>query len=188
MAMIGIQAPEEICSKLTKIKVPGKKLDCDEYHITLFYIEDGIKFPDLIEYLEVLLPLVSEKKPFQVKLDEVNNFPKGVDGVPLICPVKSPALKKLRGNLAEALDKKKLKYSKRFPEYKPHLTLAYNEEEIEMKEFSPIEWEVKEITFYSDYRKVNKALKLNLPLDKKLATHSGTLMLKLAEFADILSM
>lgn len=76
MAMIGIQAPKEICSKLAKIKVPGKKLDCNEYHITLFYIEDEVKFPDLIEYLEILLPLMSEKKPFQVKIDEVINFPK----------------------------------------------------------------------------------------------------------------
>ena len=44
---------------------------------------------------------------------------------------------------------------------------------------------MEEITFYSDYRKVDNALRLNLPLGKKLATHSGDLMLKLAEVADI---
>lgn len=104
----------------------------------------------------------------------------------MICPVISPALKKFRTTLADTLDKKKMKYSKRFPEFRPHLTLAYHDEEIESKKFSPIEWEVEEITFYSDYRKVTDALKLNLPLGKKLAMYSGDLMLKLAEAADII--
>jgi 2'-5' RNA ligase len=185
MAMIGIQAPPDVCKKMAKIKVPGKKLDADEYHITLFYIEEEFTFKSLVEYIAAMLPLMSDQKPFKVSIDHVETFPKGPDGVPLICPVKSSALKKFRELLAKKFDKEKLKYSKRFPEYKPHLTLAYHDEEFDKKEFETVEWEVEAITIFSDYRKVKNALVLDLPLGKKLAIQGGDLFLKLSSVADI---
>lgn len=131
MAFIGIQIPIEIAKDLTKIKVPGKKTPIEKMHVTMFYLGETVSASKIAETLVVLNNCLKSAEPFKIKFKEVTCFPEGEDGFPIIVKVESEDLLKLREKIKKSFDKNKIKYSNRFPEYKPHITLSYSKKEIE---------------------------------------------------------
>lgn len=181
MALVGIKIPKEICAELSKLKVPGKKEDTNELHITLFYFSGVLKLDTLIDVIESIVDCTKDQKDFKLKCSKITSFPKGPDGVPIICPVKSDTLIDLRAQIAKKLDKNKLEYSKRFPDYKPHLTLSYAAEEMEDKKIEPIEWKVNEICIWTG-EEYKEGMKLSIPLNQKIASVGGKLLTKLSRY------
>lgn len=151
MAMLSIKLPEGPARALSGIDVPGKKTPLDEFHITLMYMEGDLPTAELAKALGPTLEVVSATTPFTVQVERVATFSYNDDGTPVMCPVISKDLHDLRARLADAWDRADVPYSKKYPEYKPHVTLSYAEEDITLAYAlpSPVEWEVREVALWS---------------------------------------
>ena len=148
MAFLGIKVPDHIGDSLQKVRVPGKKEQPDHYHITMFFLGSEVPTPKLTHMVEVAHDVLTKAKPFPLKLDHVTNFPSGEDGFPIICPVESDGLKRLRQELKEAFDAKGVEYANNFPDYKPHVTLSYADQGVDEKAFPVVKWKADEVVLW----------------------------------------
>jgi 2'-5' RNA ligase len=136
---IGIKAPQDVCDVLRKIDVPG---DHDKtYHITVIYV--GEQTPEeFVRTTQVLYDFLDEIKPFSITTNKVISFNKNDDDeVPVVCKIDSPELMRLQKKLCDLLDKEKINYSKKWPEYKPHICLSYAKETVKEFKIPKIEFE-----------------------------------------------
>jgi 2'-5' RNA ligase len=137
---------------LAKIDVPGEKVSTSEMHITLLHLGDDWPVAELCKALEPTFEVISQTQPFLVKMEGASHFPKGPNSdskFPIISRVKSKELHDLRDELAKAYDKEKIEFSKLHKDYKPHVTLAYSEDEPDDVEFAhPVEFVVQEIVLW----------------------------------------
>ena len=150
MALIGLRIPEEISKKLSKISVSGKKEDPAGFHITMFYFDRKLKTKELSDIVGILHKNLLKFSPLKIKLKEIKHFSKNEDGFLIIVPIISNDLIELRKFLAKQFDEHNIKYSKKWPKYNPHLTLAYSNEEPEDKKLKEeLFWTSKELFLYS---------------------------------------
>lgn len=150
MAMIAITVPEDVTDSLERELVNGKKCGPETYHITMFYIEEELGIKDVVEILEIMHSVLKNTDGFKVKGAKISTFPKGPDGVPVIVPIESKDLFDLREAMAKKFDANKIKYSKRFPKYQPHLTLSYASKEQEEKKLEKaVTWKVPNIVLFA---------------------------------------
>ncbi len=171
MPLLGIKIPKNISDILSKLDVPGIKEDSSGYHITLLYFKVA-SIKDILEAAEEILELTSKSPIFNIKFDNIECFPEGDDGVPIICPVVSDDLFSFHKKLKTKIDKTNLDYSKKFPEYKPHITLSYNKEKIKSFELEPIEYSVSEIIFWcGDNMDEKMTITFPLNIEKKANMH-----------------
>lgn len=148
MAFLGLRLPNETARLLSEIEVPGKKESRDRYHITLLYLGEDVDIKVLAQALEVTHAVTTTTRPFTLQVNRVAAFPSGDDGFPIICPVNSDPLHDLRKRLADDYDAAGIEYSKRFPEYRPHVTLSYSEEDIEERRIPTVEWGAHELVLW----------------------------------------
>jgi len=148
MAFLGIRVPHETGRLLAGVDVPGEKEGPSEYHITLLCFEDNWPISEISKALESTYDVVSKIKPFRVSIDKVTCFPKHGDKCALIAPVKSAELHELRDELAKHFDKEHIDFAKNFKDYKPHVTLAYHDEEIEESDIDEVEFSVQEVVLW----------------------------------------
>ena len=148
MAFLGLKVPPETARLLSEIEVPGKKESRDRYHITVLYLGEDIDIKVLAQAMEVTLEVTSETKPFTVQCSRVSSFPGGDDGTPIICPVNSDPLHDFQAKIRAAYDAAGIDYSKKHPEYKPHVTLAYSPDDIEEKRITTVEWGAHELVLW----------------------------------------
>jgi len=148
MAILGILVPDEIVQSLKKIDVPGDRVPEKEAHITLVYLGDNIPINTIMKAIMVAYEVSEKVVPFALSLDRVSCFPKGDDGVPVITRVESPELHKLHRELCKGLDKARVDYSKKFPEYKPHVTLSYSSKDVSSFSINPLEWTSYEMVLW----------------------------------------
>ncbi|NJO18733.1 MAG: 2'-5' RNA ligase family protein [Thioploca sp.] len=146
MAMISLQIPNDIGRMFKEIDIPGKRDATD--HITLFYLGDEIDIKKVIKIIPVIFEAVNGMGPFSVSCNKITTFPMGKNGYPVIGEIKSPELIKLRNKLKKLFDKNKIKYDNKFPEYKPHLTLSYSEDEVDDIKLKNFDWKVSSISLY----------------------------------------
>lgn len=165
MGMIAIKIPQDISDALSKISVPGKKLSNEELHITLFYFEKKLSINDIINITHCLYDITKNAETFKIKMNNISTFNKGPDGVPIIIPIVSEELSDLRKRLAKKLDSKEVVYSKKWPEFKPHMTLSYSTKEMEDRSLEKkLNWKVEEIAFYSG-EDMENCLQVLVPLN-----------------------
>lgn len=148
MAFLGIRITTEVGRLLTGIEVPGENESASEYHITLLCFEDEWPIAEMARSLEVTYDIVSKFKPFSAKIDSVDCFPKHGEKAAIIAPVKSEKLHELRDKLAEAFEKEDIDFSKRFKDFKPHITLSYNDEEIEKFDIDDVDFIIHELVLW----------------------------------------
>lgn len=122
----------------------------DESHITILY---GIHTSNVKTIKEIL----SKTKPFEVELDKISLFENKKFNV-----VKIDVLGKDLYRLNQKL-KNELDYSDKYPEFKPHLTIAYVKKDfgktlINDKTFKGIKFEVNNLIFSA----TDKKHKINL--------------------------
>ncbi len=130
--------------------VPGIVEPREHYHITLLYLGSEVPIETVSQALVVAYRVSETTRPIPLMIDEISSFPKGDDGVPIICQVKSPELHKLWNDLCMAFDDAKVPYSKKFPIYKPHITLSYSDKPLKDKlEVGPFDWVSYEMVLWS---------------------------------------
>ncbi len=149
MAFLGIRVPHETGRLLSGIDVPGEKEGSSEYHITLLCFEENWPISEIAHALEATYDVVSKVKPFIVSVKKVSCFPKREDNpVPIIAKVESKELHDLRGKLANHFDKCNIEFSKIFKDFKPHITLAYADKEIEEFKIDSVDFSVQELVLW----------------------------------------
>lgn len=148
MAFLGIRVPHETGRLLTNIEVPGENVAPSEMHITLLHFEENWPITEMAKALEVTYDVVSHCKPFIAMTERVICFPKREDKAAIVAQVKSAELHEMRDKLAREFDEAKIEFSKTFKDYKPHITLSYNDEEIDDFDIDPVEFSVQEIVLW----------------------------------------
>jgi len=153
MAFLGIRVPVETGRLLDQIKVPGKKESISEYHITMIYFGENWPIEKVSKILEATYEVLKDEKPFTIKTNEITCFPKGDnDGCPIIARVESKDLHKLNDKLKDKFDKSDIEYNTKFKEYKPHITLAYADDEIDKFKINDVEFGVSNLVLWAgDY-------------------------------------
>jgi 2'-5' RNA ligase len=148
MSFIGLRISHEVARMFSAIDVPGKKVPLEEMHVTSLYLGKNIPLETIGRAVVASAEVAEATRPFRLAVERRTSFPVGDDGVPIICPVQSPELHDLNARLRAALDKHGVEYSKKFTEYKPHVTLAYAEEEIVDEPVGPLEWSAYEMVMW----------------------------------------
>lgn len=149
MAFLGIAVPHQVARLLKDIEVEGEKTQDSEYHITVICFEDDFSTEDAGKALNCTFKVLQNFKPFLVSAEQVNCFPKGKNGTPVILTVDSKELHKLNEKLKKAYDEEGIKFSKLHKEYKPHITLSYSPEDVSSKKIESIEFMVHEIQLWA---------------------------------------
>lgn len=129
--LLCIRVPADVSRLLQEIEIPeGERSDPSDLHITLTYTKEG-SVQAMGSMIATLLEALKGTAPFPVYTSRIGTFPATPhsDGkIPLICKVDSNELHSLRAKIVNAFDNEGVDYSKNFPEYRPHLTLAYLED------------------------------------------------------------
>lgn len=149
MALIGIKVPVETGKLLEGIEVPGNLESRAHYHITVCYLGKDVPIEKIAKAVAVTYEVTKATPPFAVRTSRVTCFPKNDDGVPIICAVESPALHAFRDRLKAAYEASGVTFSNKYPEYKPHVTLSYADEEIEDMHIAPVEWGAHELFLWA---------------------------------------
>ena len=151
MAALMLPVPEDTSRVLQEIEVEGKRET--HHHITVIHLGKDIPIQAISRMLPVLYDVTSQQRPFSVSTQLVTTFPAGKDGLPVICKVDSPALHEFRAKVKSALDDSGIEYSNNFPDYKPHVTLAYSEKGSREDQPIPrVTWGVNELLLWGSNR------------------------------------
>jgi 2'-5' RNA ligase len=148
MAFLGIAVPHEVARLLNQIEVPGEAEDRSDLHITAVYFGSNVPIDEISKAIIVAYEVAGRTRPIPLLVEEVGCFPKGDDGVPIIGIVKSPELMQFQKDLCTSFDKANVNYSKKWPEYKPHVCLAYAEEPTQPFPVGPFEWAAYEMVLW----------------------------------------
>ena len=182
MALLGIVVPPEVTSYLDQIEVPGK-VPTEKKHITLCYFEeDGLTLEEKGRALEVAFSVAASSKALNLAVHTVNRFPTGEDGIPIIAEVDSVDLLNFRADLCFELDRAGVRYSKKFPNYRPHITLSYCAPEVfkstpmPKTSIEPINWTCFDIAFW-DGNGDDKTTSIPLSLPVKVGLYRALVRL-----------
>lgn len=169
MALLSIRVPSEIGSLLAQVPVPGTKEQKDTLHITLVYLGDDVPMERVAQAALACFGVAETTRPFTVSTKLVTTF-EGKEGeIPVICRVESDALHAFQKRLCEAFDAAGIEYSKKFPEYKPHITLSYAPERPADKAIPEVSFTVSDFVLWAGDDGENKMV-VKLPLTMQAAT------------------
>ena len=166
MSCIGFKVPHETARLLSEIEVPGERENPGHFHITMFIFGDETPIGELSKAIEAAYKVACTVRPFTVRVSRVSCFPGNPSGVPIICPVESPELHQLWEDLKQAFDEAGVDYSKKYPVYKPHVTLSYAKEPIQGIEIPTVEWGAHELVLWGG-DSGDRRLIVNLPFSLK---------------------
>ncbi len=152
MAIVGFAVPAETARILSEIDVPGTKEPVTNFHITVLMLDDDTAIGDIADAMEAAYSVAAKIRPFTARVTRITSFPGGNDGVPVICPVEAPELQIVWEAMKQAFDAKHVGYSKKFPEFKPHVTLSYADKPFEQQLPVPIEWGAHELVVWGGDR------------------------------------
>lgn len=184
MAFLGIKIPTECARLLKNIEVPGEHIAPSEMHITLLHFDDNWPISEIAKSLETTYDVVSNLKPFIAMTEKVICFPKHEEKAAIVAQVKSAELHELHDKLAKEFEKSKIDFSKTFKDYKPHITLSYNDKEIEDFEIEPVEFAVQEIILWGGDHGDNRIF-ITFPLKGPEKQKSAMLLQKAIIFEKI---
>jgi 2'-5' RNA ligase len=169
MAALMFQVPADTARVLHEIPVPGEK-ELGDSHITVMYLGKDVPIDRISTMLPVIYDITSKTVPFSVATNHVSNFPGGDDGVPVIARITSPALHRFRDELCAAFDEAELPYDTKFPEFKPHTTLAFSsdpETSVDL-DIPEISWGAHELMLWGSDRGMGR-LVIKFPLSLPMA-------------------
>lgn len=170
MAALMLEVPGDTARVLREIPVPGDRETTDQ-HVTVMYLGKDVPIDRISSMLPVIYDITSTTLPFSVATSHVSTFPPGDDGVPVIAKINSPPLHRFRDALCAAFDAAKLPYDKKFPEYKPHTTLAFApdpETKVDL-DIPEVSWGAHELLLWGSNRGTGRIVvkfPLSLPMAK----------------------
>lgn len=129
-----------------------QETDKSPSHITILYL--GSVLPALEKkLLRVVNEVCEATKPFVASLKRPRKFVNDKGQIILHSPVKSGRLVRFHDNLRAALLNAGIQVDNKFPEFKPHITIAYCNNKKELKQYKEIrpegEWIVNSIWIWS---------------------------------------
>jgi 2'-5' RNA ligase len=153
VSLLCVRVPHEIARALSGIEIPGEKEPVDHFHISVLYLGKDTPVEQLMEAATATYEVTSKFPPFTVQTGRVSTFPRNPDdGTPIIARMDSLALHELQGALKDSFKEKGVTFSDKYPDYKPHVTLGYNQDEgVEIKDQKidpPVQWGVGELTLW----------------------------------------
>lgn len=169
MAFLGIRIPSDIGNLLAKVNVPEKREPKDQYHITVLNFGDDMPMDQIAKAIEAANTVSLETKPFVVSTKLVTSFPKNPNGVPVICKVDSEELHALHTRLKSVFDSVGVTYSKKFPVFSPHITLAYADESPDDQSIPEVSFTVGEFHILSGNKGEDK-IEVRFPLSMNMAS------------------
>ncbi len=173
MAMLALNVPVNISQILQEIELPGNIVRKDASdHITCFYFKDDFDMEDILKIIPVVSEAVENIKCFNIGVDSYSSFPEGEYKFPIVCKIKNKELVKMRNKIKKALDDNDIKYSTKFKEFIPHLTIAYMDEGVKNKKIDEIIWPVKNIALYAGDSN-NQTLYIEFPFGSNKEKYSS---------------
>lgn len=145
MAMLAVTIQPDISRLFKEFDLDIERDPSD--HITLFYFGDKLPMAKILKIIPVIFNLTENLRPFTASTSEYSSFDSD-DLYPIICPVKSKGLINLRKKICKLFDHNKIKYDKKFPDYKPHITLGYSKEKLKKTKFPEIEFTISQLALY----------------------------------------
>jgi 2'-5' RNA ligase len=157
MALISIPAPKE----LSKIQIPGIKVNSDEFHITLMYLGDNISQDVLLKSVISCNKVCSNTKKFEVSINYVTMFSRGKYGFPIIGNIDSVDLYDFQSKLSKEFESNNITFKNDFGFYRPHVTLAFSDF---VAPNQPINtsWVVSHINIWPEDKGRNKEIQIPL--------------------------
>lgn len=151
MSFIGCKVQHETARLLGSIDVPGTKVPLDQMHVTVLYIGEDIPIKKVAKIIVYTYNITSRQTPFNLKTSRVKCFETAAEaGYPIIARVLSPEIHVFHEALKKEFDKANITYSKKFADYRPHVTLAYSPEPIKDIQLAEcISWPAHEATLWS---------------------------------------
>jgi 2'-5' RNA ligase len=151
MALLCLKLPHEPARLLSEVKVPGERTAVDQLHVTLLYLGKEIELEAILLATQVTYQVVSTWSPFLMTTRWVSTFRPTDEGtVPVIAHVESDDLHELQEALKDAFDEEGVPYSKKWPVYKPHITLSYASIEDTPDDFTihPVQWSCTDVVLW----------------------------------------
>jgi 2'-5' RNA ligase len=125
MAWLGLVVPQDVGHLFEGVKIPGQREKASDMHVTVLYMGE-VPMKEVAKAMLAAVAVTQSQRPFLCTCNEISSFPNNGDGVPIISPVASSPLVALHEKLKAAFDAAGVPYSKKYPEFKPHVTLAYD--------------------------------------------------------------
>lgn len=176
MAFLGFRVPHETSRLFRDIEVPGTKTEMGQYHVTLLYLGNDIEVDVLAEALKATYAVTSKTRHFTVRTSMVMSFPPSPeDGHPVVARITSDELHDLRERLVLAFDEGGIDFNKKYPDYKPHVTLSYAGDAVDEFRIPTIEWGAHELVMWGGDdgdRKLTVTFPLALRSDEKVTAQS----------------
>jgi len=167
MAFIGLKVPDDASRLLAGVEVPGERHSASDMHVTILFLGQDLPITEVAKAMCAAFQVTSRTRPFVCGVKDVSSFPRGADGLPVICPVVSPGLMVLNAALRAEFDRLGLGYSKKYPEYKPHVTLSYDRVPGGPDSYSaplpgPLTWTASDMVIWGG-NEADEILSVNLP-------------------------
>lgn len=155
MSFLGLRVPHETARLLSELDIPGRKDSTDHFHITILHLGDNVPIETIAKALVATFKVSDQTQPFTVSTSRVSCFAPKVSKTsskngqcPIICRVDSDELHAMRVKLCASYDEAGVAYDKKFPEYKPHVTLGWADAEIEERRIPTVEWGAHELVLW----------------------------------------
>lgn len=143
MAYISFTVPAEAASELSRLYTVGDLTAPEDMHVTLAFLSKQTPPSQVLRAIAACHVVASTTAPVLMHAALLTSFPPNPEyreGVPVIVRVVSDALHSFRARLVAELEKFGVEYSRKFPEYKPHVTLSHGPEKVEPRKVGPVSW------------------------------------------------
>jgi 2'-5' RNA ligase len=111
---------------LLGVDVPGEREAPETFHVTLVYFGRDRPFNDLIRAAVIASSVCKDFDPFKCQVHRVVSFDPGDKGYPIVGRIESQQINELWTVLRTAYDEHGFEYSKKWPNFTPHVTLSYS--------------------------------------------------------------
>lgn len=169
MAFIGFSVPADAALLLEGLDVPGDRESASDMHVTVVHLGKDVPMVQLAKAMLVAHECARATRPMTFSVGKVASFPGGDDGVPVICPLDSPALQALNALLKQELRRFGIPFSDKWPDFRPHVTLGYVKDAppdlvVEQDLPSPVLFSVSELCLWGGNAGGPEVFKASLPL------------------------
>lgn len=166
MAFIGLRVPSETGRLIETIDVPGEKKKTSEYHVTILYLGKNLSIEAVAQAMMAAYNITSKTNPFVCGVKNISSFPENPDdGVPVILPVISPGLMKLRIDLEQSFKDSGVPYSNKY-DFNPHVSVSFIKDKssasYEAPMPGPLTWTASEIVIWGG-NKNDEVVSISLP-------------------------
>ena len=148
MAFIGLDVPRSVAEQLAGMGAPGSPEDPASMHVTMIYLGKKAPIEKLLKATLILYSVCQETAPFNAGFAVRTSFPDRGNGTPVIARIVSPGLHALREALCGRLRAAGVDYDEKFPEFKPHVTMAYCDSAVPDAPLAPTVWTVGAVSIW----------------------------------------